>query len=112
MRATKETEILPYRGAPLSAFVKLNAAARATCPGATDATASLAFWFRRAAHTLLLAPARAAHSLARNRSAPIVVPCSNHLRTKELNMGRYLLLWMLGIPLPILALIWVFGGLH
>jgi hypothetical protein len=34
------------------------------------------------------------------------------LRTKELNMGRYLLLWMLGIPLPILALIWIFGGLH
>jgi hypothetical protein len=27
-------------------------------------------------------------------------------------MGRYLLLWMLGIPLPILFLIWVFGGLH
>jgi hypothetical protein len=30
----------------------------------------------------------------------------------EEQMGRYLLLWMLGIPLPILALIWVFGGLH
>ena len=27
-------------------------------------------------------------------------------------MGRYLLLWMLGIPLPILALIYMFGGLH
>jgi len=27
-------------------------------------------------------------------------------------MGRYLLLWMLGIPLPILALIWMFGGLR
>jgi len=27
-------------------------------------------------------------------------------------MGRYLLLWMLGIPLPILVLIWFFGGLH
>lgn len=27
-------------------------------------------------------------------------------------MGRYLLLWMLGIPLPILLLIWMFGGLH
>jgi len=27
-------------------------------------------------------------------------------------MGRYLLLWMVGVPLPILALIWVFGGLH
>jgi len=27
-------------------------------------------------------------------------------------MGRYLLLWLLGVPLPILALIWIFGGLH
>jgi len=27
-------------------------------------------------------------------------------------MGRYLLLWLVGVPLPILALIWVFGGLH
>jgi len=27
-------------------------------------------------------------------------------------MGRYLLLWMLGIPLPILLLIYMFGGLH
>ncbi len=27
-------------------------------------------------------------------------------------MGRYLLLWLLGIPIPILLLIWVFGGLH
>jgi hypothetical protein len=27
-------------------------------------------------------------------------------------MGRYLLLWMLGIPLPILVLIYTFGGLH
>jgi hypothetical protein len=30
----------------------------------------------------------------------------------EASMGRYLLLWLLGIPLPILLLIWVFGGLH
>jgi hypothetical protein len=27
-------------------------------------------------------------------------------------MGRYLLLWMLGIPLPILVLIYMFGGLN
>jgi hypothetical protein len=27
-------------------------------------------------------------------------------------MGRYLLLWLLGVPIPILALIWIFGGLH
>jgi hypothetical protein len=27
-------------------------------------------------------------------------------------MGRYLLLWLLGVPLPILFLIWIVGGLH
>jgi hypothetical protein len=30
----------------------------------------------------------------------------------RLEMGRYLLLWMLGVPLPILVLIYAFGGLH
>jgi hypothetical protein len=28
------------------------------------------------------------------------------------DMGRYLLLWLLGVPLPLLVLIWAFGGLH
>jgi len=27
-------------------------------------------------------------------------------------VGRYLLLWLLGVPILILALIYVFGGLH
>jgi hypothetical protein len=27
-------------------------------------------------------------------------------------MGRYLLLWLISVPLPILALIYAFGGLH
>jgi hypothetical protein len=30
----------------------------------------------------------------------------------EAVMGRGILLWLLGIPLPIILLIWVFGGLH
>jgi hypothetical protein len=29
-----------------------------------------------------------------------------------MGMGRYLLLWLLGVPLPILLSIWAFGGLH
>ena len=33
-------------------------------------------------------------------------------RNGRLLMGRYLLLWLLGIPLPILLLIWLLGGLH
>jgi hypothetical protein len=32
--------------------------------------------------------------------------------TLELTMGRGLLLWLIGIPLPIILLIWAFGGLH
>jgi hypothetical protein len=32
--------------------------------------------------------------------------------TTEEAMGRYLLLWLLGIPLPLLVLIWLLGGLH
>jgi len=33
-------------------------------------------------------------------------------RRKEDVMGRGLLLWLLGIPLPIILLIWLLGGLH
>jgi hypothetical protein len=31
---------------------------------------------------------------------------------EDLIMGRYLLLWVLGVPIPILILVWAFGGLH
>jgi hypothetical protein len=30
---------------------------------------------------------------------------------QEDNMGRGLLLWLIGIPIPIILLIWLFGGL-
>jgi hypothetical protein len=30
----------------------------------------------------------------------------------EDDMGRGLLLWLIGIPLPIILLIWLFGGLN
>ncbi len=36
----------------------------------------------------------------------------NNAEWRTTIMGRYLLLWLLGVPLPILALIWIFGGLH
>jgi hypothetical protein len=32
--------------------------------------------------------------------------------TRRNDMGRYALLWLLGVPIPILLLIWAFGGLH
>jgi hypothetical protein len=31
---------------------------------------------------------------------------------EESSMGRGLLLWLIGIPIPIILLIWLFGGLH
>jgi hypothetical protein len=30
----------------------------------------------------------------------------------EVKMGRGLLLWLIGIPIPIILIIWLFGGLH
>ena len=35
-----------------------------------------------------------------------------HQTNDEFVMGRYLLLWLLGVPIPILVLIYAFGGLH
>jgi hypothetical protein len=42
---------------------------------------------------------------------PGIIPYRIYDRRSS-TMGRYLLLWMLGIPLPILVLIYMFGGLH
>jgi hypothetical protein len=33
-------------------------------------------------------------------------------RMRREKMGRYALLWLLGVPIPILLLIWAFGGLN
>jgi hypothetical protein len=33
-------------------------------------------------------------------------------KEEEKVMGRYALLWFLGVPIPILLLIWAFGGLN
>ncbi len=34
------------------------------------------------------------------------------IKSEEFVMGRYLLLWLLGVPIPILVLIYAFGGLN
>jgi hypothetical protein len=36
----------------------------------------------------------------------------HHRRDEGEGMGRYLLLWLLGVPIPVLVLIWAFGGLN
>ena len=37
---------------------------------------------------------------------------ANLLTLRERTMGRGLLLWLIGIPLPIILIIWLLGGLH
>ncbi|MFZ0069170.1 MAG: hypothetical protein WAK90_23665 [Pseudolabrys sp.] len=39
-------------------------------------------------------------------------PMCSISQQEESTMGRYLLLWLLGVPIPVLLLIWIFGGLH
>jgi hypothetical protein len=41
---------------------------------------------------------------------PQSVLCTGFL--EAIVMGRYMLLWLIGVPIPILLLIWAFGGLH
>jgi hypothetical protein len=48
-----------------------------------------------------------------NPSAPCPVMREKILLAiRERNMGRGLLLWLIGIPLPIILIIWLLGGLH
>jgi hypothetical protein len=44
--------------------------------------------------------------------AGTIAPAAALSERQECVMGRYMLLWLLGVPIPLLALIWVFGGLH
>jgi len=44
--------------------------------------------------------------------AGTIAPAAALSDRQEYVMGRYMLLWLLGVPIPLLALIWVFGGLH
>jgi hypothetical protein len=44
--------------------------------------------------------------------SPLHALLPHHGRWEESVMGRYLLLWLLGVPIPILILIYAFGGLH
>ena len=59
---------------------------------------------------------RFAHPTRAPRNRNIVHSAHALIRIKptmeEFVMGRYLLLWLLGVPIPILVLIYAFGGLH
>ena len=40
------------------------------------------------------------------------LPSFKSLPSDQEGRVGYILLWLLGVPIPLLALIWVFGGLH
>jgi hypothetical protein len=42
--------------------------------------------------------------------SPVIGKAKNKI--EERTMGRGLLLWLIGIPLPIILVIWLLGGLH
>jgi hypothetical protein len=51
---------------------------------------------------------------ARNFANGRALELRHHLETpvRETNMGRGVLLWLIGIPLPIILIVWLLGGLH
>jgi hypothetical protein len=59
---------------------------------------------------------RTARKCVERRLGTFILLCryfaSSGKATQEKVMGRGLLLWLLGIPLPIILVIWVLGGLH
>jgi len=73
-------------------------------PAVTQVNAGRAHPFPRFVRTNTREPTQAAR-------VPLPWKCSSNAYGAN-DMGRYLLLWLLGVPLPILLLIWVFGGLH
>jgi hypothetical protein len=48
--------------------------------------------------------------VARNFVYLPAFPCRHSVRRR--NMGRGLLLWLIGIPIPIILIVWLLGGLH
>ena len=38
--------------------------------------------------------------------------CRHDVQRLEDEMGKGLLLWLIGIPIPIILVIWLFGGLN
>ena len=60
----------------------------------------------------LIVPCRGSKRASPNVSGTRMGPVCSLQQREEPTMGRYLLLWLLGVPIPILVLIWLFGGLH
>jgi hypothetical protein len=48
----------------------------------------------------------------RNRAWARAFTPGEGLEPTEIKMGRGLLLWLIGIPLPIILVVWLLGGLN
>jgi hypothetical protein len=48
----------------------------------------------------------------RNRTAAQAFTPGRGTGATEIKMGRGLLLWLIGIPLPIILVVWLLGGLN
>lgn len=48
----------------------------------------------------------------RNRRPACAFSCRYTRYTEATTMGKGLLLWLIGIPIPIIILVWLLGGLH
>jgi hypothetical protein len=46
------------------------------------------------------------------RNAHFAAALAYRSTTTEAIVGRGLLLWLIGIPLPIILVVWLLGGLH
>jgi hypothetical protein len=57
-------------------------------------------------------PSRPSGSPCTTVNAGTIVSGTALSRRQECVMGRYMLLWLLGVPIPLLAMIWVFGAPH
>ncbi len=49
-------------------------------------------------------------SVAPPGNPPLAAAFSVHEDLEEANMGRGLLLWLLGVPIPVIILLWLFFG--
>ena len=51
-------------------------------------------------------------SNGRNLFAVPPFACRHDVQRWRIEMGKGLLLWLIGIPIPIILVIWLFGGLN
>src|SRR5262249_8147234 len=57
-------------------------------------------------------PSLQVSTILRMELCPLLRVCLPTHNWQEDDMGRGLLLWLIGIPIPIIIIVWLLGGLH